>query len=382
MVWITLLHGEKYNIPYDVPYDVPYEYLEGSKVIEDIVDYIVPHDHNNSDYNYNKKTLVEQNLSSSSNPLPIPLSKYQWDSYVEFLQTGTPNSTALQVIDYLDNYYQAKQWLIAAYINSMSDDQILYNFSKTNYLVSDFTVDPIYTQGGNTVEQMLPYIQHLQPLPVNYIKYIVNRLFDNFTYTVYDQAAKYKYVNDIPTHIFKDLLKHGFIVTNLNKTQIKYDINELFSQNNIQNEIQSNVQNNIQNNFTLCSGLDRPALISPRVAEYYNNISEYGNRMWLCPDDKPYLSDEQTFDNGNNTYRRLCCSSKPTNIKQAIKVRNHSLLHRHWKQTYEPGISIRDYNKIYSLYTFNKPSSYGRDYYIYLVCEYDPHYRKLIAFSI
>jgi len=112
-------------------------------------------------------------------------------------------------------------------------EQILSYLGETGYRLSDFTIDPLYTQEPTqqlTVEQMLLYVQNVGPLSIDRIKFIVNRLFDSYTYSVYAEVAKYKRVNDIPMHIFHDLLKCGFIVTNLNKTQVKYDINELFSQ--------------------------------------------------------------------------------------------------------------------------------------------------------
>jgi len=91
MVWIQLRDGK---------YDVLYEYLEGSKVIQDALN-----------HNKHGKPISEQN------PVYISVNTHDWNLYIKFLQTGIPNNKALKVIDFLDNYDQAKQWLIAAYTN-------------------------------------------------------------------------------------------------------------------------------------------------------------------------------------------------------------------------------------------------------------------------
>jgi len=346
-------------------YSIPYEFLEGSRTIQDLLNY---------------SSLIDTRI-----PIPIPISKIMWESYLDFLSGGHPHSDALKVIDYFDNIAQLNIWaqkIKSKY--SLTIKQIQQELEQTNFTLADVDIFPL----TSTIDEMLPLIQtrylyntqinslsyeFIGNLPTSYIKHILTTLFTHsIVETAYLQSLKYPHLSEVLKDVYMNFMSAGFIVVNLDKTEVNYIKSELFS-----------ARGGIDSIF-LCYDKDRPELISPRVAErYYNiNVFKYGDNMFLCPKNKPYLHDEPMFEGHKITGVKLCCINKKSGIERILIQHNNTSQLNNWNNIHDTQIHIRDYNKDYILYSFNKPSTYNRDYYLYVVYEYDPIDNRLIAFSI
>jgi len=313
----------------------------GSKTIENLVNY---------NYDVNE-------------PIHIGVSIDKWLSYVDFLQTGNPTINALQVIDYLDNISQAKTWYLNQY-NAGDDHQHIQMLisTHTNFLPLD-TIPFVLT---TNINQMLPYLDNLTVIPQDYIFHIFDKLYPsdigyNYSYTLFE-------TNDMLPTVADSIVKYSYIL----KSTITHNL-----------YVDDNIILSVPNS---CLNGPKPAFISPRIAEYYQNNKMYNfsNHLITCPYiHAPYLRlDQNNYhqqqDNINNTNEIMICCS-PTENKRFMDINLYNP-----NSSYQPHsgyiteIQIRDY----TLLSYNRPSTYGRDYYVYLPYEQDPYIKVIYAFCI
>jgi len=104
--------------------------------------------------------------------------------------------------------------------------------------------------------------------------------------------------------------------------------------------------------------------------------------MFVCPQNKPFLHEKPNYDGHKVTSITLCCSNTNKSQLNIMTNQQPNDITTVTTITHDTDIVIRDYNKVYTLYSYNKPSTYNRNYYVYVVYDYDTVNNKLIAFSI
>lgn len=150
-------------------------------------------------------------------------------------------------------------------------------------------------------------------------------------------------------------------------------------------------------------------LISPRVAEYYPDITVYelrdGDVNYIyCPNDKPHLWTERDpvpdYDWLVPVSVSCQATAQPGQMRGPLNVYSDVSSYRPGTGFFT-GITIKDfvgngdaghvpsdkrhqyrYIDAYKLISYNLPSTYSRDYYIFLPYEYDPIAKVIYAFSV
>lgn len=326
---------------------IPYDIIKHSKLIQDLL-------------SYKQKS---SNLNDSEEPIYLGVTKQQWSHYLDFINTGNPTVDALRVIDYLDNSQQVVRWYHQRLVMGDSLVRIRQLFKNTNFRLEE--LDPWFTT--KDIDTIIPYVQHMSQLPTVYIQHIFLTLFNWNLYNIYRLCFDHDNINNIPNRVITALEDGKFVIQNTNSMTVSYNSGALF---------------NLP--VGTCFHDRRPEIISPRLAKQYNNINIYsqGKQLITCPKSAtPYLQrsyrELPIFGSLETTnHYTICCSPTDNGIQpqQNIYDPNYTpLLNFH-----DTGVTISNKH----LYCYNIPSTYNRNYYLYLIYEYDPIANKIYAFSL
>ena len=372
--------------------------VKGSHTIENLLQYVIGNDNNNT------KELFE--------PVHLGINLQSWIDYMNFLylvsmssgddlvHVASPNSTnvinALHVIDYLDNTSQLRMWYDLVYYGNVTLANIKLLLNSTNFTLGD--IDPFFVT--TTIDQMLPYIFDVTELPHAYIDHIIHTLFDDKTYDGYLTSLTCPEYNEI-WKISRSDIRSKLEYSDSKIVMIKYDTlttPSIYRVSRYVNLTSSDFSNNIP----------KPQIISPRIAAHYlthpiNNSNNFyyvvdgdgKQKLVTCQHPNPYLkkytdrinffddsdseSDELDLQSGKVTYKdfKYYCSDMYCNIPAISKLQvtgNYKPFVDGYATTYK----IRDYD----LLSYNKPSLYERDYYLFLVYEIDPISKIFYAFCV
>ena len=341
----------------------------------------------------------EDGNSHGNITIPLGLSIETWYQYLDFLDYNQPTIGALRVIDYIDNVSQTKIWCLLYYkllrkqYGSNHNDTIKDTLIK---IVSDNTqyipYEVLPFNLLDTFETMLPRIKEMSTttgnvLPHNNVKHIINTLFspyianivnniNNIKHTLYDVTNGY--VNKIISkRLILRSLTGGHEVLN-SEIILHYDDDDYY---------------NFEHASYPLKLIGETAFISPRIAAHYQNINVYDigyENFIYCPDNKSYL--QYWLDTQNVNYIMQASCSNNNNITSILtveplsKMTNTKKYNIHNKyipyEGHQTEITITSKNNSYKLLCYNIPSTYDRDYYIYLPYEYDPIIKVIYAFSV
>ena len=234
-----------------------------------------------------------------------------------------------------------------------------------------------------TFEHILLRIKDIgnKQLSANNIKHTLDTLFAPHIYNLYYDVNNKKTIGDMSDELMDYIVKSKFIL------QIDNDTFWPVEEETILCQYDHNYYKN-DDSYFITKLLDDTSLILQRIATYYPSIKTYetlGNDLIFCPNDKPYLS-----------YQRRQEINKPDNIKYAMCQNLPDLVDEGRRPIdiydprnkykpyigYQTNIIIDGHNERYKLFTYNLPSMYDRDYYIYLPYEYDPIAKVVYAFSV
>jgi len=375
------------NVQGDVPFDISDKDVAGSKTIENVLQY-------NNQYNINLHT-----------PIPLGINLDDWYAYQDFLDNDQPSFTSLKVIDYLDNVIQARNWCELKYksLREQQREQLYSNFYFVNILTqmideyTEFTPKEVLPfELFTSFEWMLTRIKSIgdKELPFNYVNHIVNTLYSRRVASVYHEANGRR-IYDMTAGYIRYLENEGFILKSVSGlTAINH--------NKVLHEYSSDYYYNNSDLYKVRLKTSAK-FISSRIATYYSNINIYDvgcHDFIYCPNDKPHLNFWLARDNNEpKSIRYVSCQSTiPENYGGREPVHFHSPNSNYKPHDgFQTGIKIKDYtdkydsydvttfddyDQQYDLLTYNLPSMYDRDYYIYLPYEYDPIAKIVYAFSI
>jgi len=271
---------------------------------------------------------------------------------MDFLTYDDFTLGALFVIDYLENLQQARDWFYGEVTQGgASEDDILKIMNdNTGWIPQDTIPFELITKIG----YMIPYL-NIKSLPMSYINNILNRLFTNKQFHLYHEVIKHKDMRSIPHELLDEFKKYGFILYD------PVDKVEWYSDHDV---------------FNFVGDING---ISPRIANYYPNkrIYKLDNRLISTSNDEyPYLvyTKPRRWDEGaiiDWTHDPAMETFAP------INNRNQNTNYKPYSG-YDTGIKVLG-KKVFS---YNPPSLYGRDYYIFLPHEYDPFTKTIYAFSL
>ena len=371
------------------------EDLFGSKTIEDL--------------------LQSRYVSRSNNEaIPIMVGLADWHSYLEFLNKGIASESALRVINYLDNLSQAQRWCYLRYSNILrytdltdnveSVDPARNEITESINKLTEFLPEQVLPIGLlTTFEDILTRLQAVDTdvnsgITSDEAKHIVKSLFSSRIYDAYNEATR-RSLSSMTVGYMDTLTDKMFILRSLDEPG-KYILVDADARK-ILREPAIDYYHKAYNWYIVSLHGDAD-FISPRVAEHYPNINSYkliSKNYIYCPPSKPFLDYTQTFvPKGPNHLDVTCVEQRPLWDKMSptdvyspdskyrpfqgfatgLKLKRYTddyNPHRHL-ETYE------NYNVEYELFSYNKPFSYNRDYYIYLPYEFDPIARVVYAFCV
>ena len=315
-----------------------------------------------------------------------------WYEYVDFLDYSNPTFAALKVIDYLDNVLQARIWCVLKYRllrkqYGIRDDNIVTNTLIT--IINDNT--------QFIPEQVLPFdllldfdsILHRvkdinnNKLSVEHISHIVNTLYSPYIAGIYYNLIRLKSIGDMSVKYIDGIESLKFILQIDNDTFRVIDDEVILYQDDI------GYYNSDYKSFSLHL-LHDATFISPRIAAYYYGIKTYDVRtknLVYCPNDKPCLKSwtGREIDEQSNTIYASCdvdnIVNNHINIRQPINVYQPNSKYIPYAG-FQTNIDIKSRNGDYKLLTYNSPSMYDRDYFIFLPYEYDPIAKVVYAFCV
>jgi hypothetical protein len=364
-------------------FNVQDKYITGSKTIENLL-----HDTKSPDINQ---------------PIPIFVDLYDWGSYLDFLYHDQLTVGALKVIDYLDNLQQARHWCKLEYqflrqqeehryhindtrdamINFINDTNVIRNIMiKTINTYTEFIPDDVLPlEVLNNLETILLHFKNIgdKEVPLEDMRDIIYNLYSTRISLLYGYLVNDIKKLDIKTaKDAKFFAKHGFILESADHTNIVINKNQTLSGHSNDNYYNSG---DTDMNINL---MEDAQSISPRIAEYYENIrtyNNYGKNLIYCPNDKPYLHSRGEQITGRpSEIKNLSCKTTQSTYDIIEPVNVYQV-----NSKYKPYEGFQTNIKIgneYELFTYNLPSTYSRDYYIFLTYEYDPIAKVIYAFSI
>ena len=364
---LVVVQGEKFNLNI--------KDIEGSKTIENLLDYGGGGEHH-------------QNVGVDI-PIPITVNLGDWYKYLDFLNHDEATIAALKVIDYLDNVDQARLWCNVGYtqlkqqnnINKYIDANIDFNtIRQTINQYTEFIPEQVLPfELLVDFEDMLQRIKEWgnRPLPNYYIKHIVYTLYSVKIAGVYYNVSIVRLLEDI-TNNYTSYFKNHLILQSYDE-QIK-----ILDDNIILRQGDYNYYDG-QNSHYVIKLLGDAQLISPRVGQYYQDITTYSlscENLIYCPNNSPYIKSwrGRGADDPSNVMYATCSNeivSGQTGTRIDLYHPNGSYKPRFGFQT---GIKIGE--ELYDLITYNSPSCYNRDYYAYLPYEWDPIAKVVYAFSV
>ena len=392
MVWIEV-KGDRFNLPESD--------IVGSRVIEDLLQY----------------RELEDNEA-----IVVKVEPRDWYKYVNFLLHDIPSFGALKVIDYLDNVEQARRWVVAEREELETNRHYLLDYYLDAYgkrrsvrnklveIINQYTqFDPIELLPTDLlmgIDDIVSYIKSLgdQQISLEFAKYIVDELFSRRMNYVYSDDSHDNDINERTSKQLNESIIEKLIIKS------PYLANDYIADDN---RVLSLVENPYYSDSKYGKSFELrirgdAELITPRVAAYYDNITTYS--VWsfyvYCPEHKPYLRvTEDTEITASHRYLlayKVSCSdhiSSPSHETHesyeteegksyAKRVDLYSA-----KSKYRPGegfptgIKLKSTimngnNHKYTLMSYNMPSTYDRNYYIFIPYDFDPIAKFVYAFSV
>ena len=259
----------------------------------------------------------------------------------------------------------------------------------------------------------------------NFVKHIVNNLFGGFVKHNYYTTCYKRSMNDISKYHIQDLESYKVILKPSSSSSIQLD-DYIVDNDRILNEYENFYYCNTYSPHQVLLQECDAKFISKRIAQYYPDIivDSISDSYLLCPSDKPYLwwkkSERQISTETVITVISVTCYDQPPpSLQQLLNPQqsqhtedtndtNNILLHSKLtkpvntlycpnskykpRDGFQTGIKIKDLsqdgntttncNSYYDVLSYNKPSTYDRDYYIFLPYEYDPIAKVVYAFSV
>jgi hypothetical protein len=320
-------------------FNVPQQDIEGSKVIEDLINY-------NNYYDLNTQLSIM-----------VPIS--DWYEYLQFLDTGKPSLSSLRVINYLDNAKQASTWFWNTYYNSDQSEKSEEEILRTIHKYTEFTMEelfPILTT-LDLIKQ-IPYL-NVSTLPEFYIEHLIGLEED---IPEYYEMRKFAQFSNVPSQLLQETTRIGFIIKPIDQEE------PIFNKN-----------------YLPCKKRkDGITHISQYVAEYYPNLRVYDISSRLRP--RPFL----TIGPADSPYLMNIIPRHQNQPRTFVWTDNPGLEGYKPENVYNPHSTYRPYTghntgiKINNcdVYSYNNPSLYGRDYYIFDYRTHDPVSNILYVISI
>jgi len=314
----------------DEPYYLSERDVEGSKTIENL-----------RHYNVNRG-LYE--------PIDIIVPLADWDEYMQFLQHGTPSIGALKIIDYLDNLEQAKTWFWNRYENDINnvyepEGQIL-DIIKRNTQFSIQELFPLLST--KNIMDTIPYL-NIPHLPQFYIKHVLD-----YNYDTYLEFNKFPTFSDIPSSLSEQIYNY-FIIKPLHQQDMTDD--------------------------AMTRGINKTSRhIIRYIAQHYPNIRVYAdfnirpsmreNSLLLGPPNKPYLAGYETRQIWAQRSKLDYYWTDDPQLEGKIPPLD----------VYNPNSNYKPYIGYdtdftydgYRIYSYNLPTTNGRDYYLFYNILDDP----------
>jgi len=349
----------------------------GSKTIENLLQY----------YNIDDSSQTRVDISLGVN-LDV------WYEYLDFLDYGQPTIGALKVIDYVDNTSQARTWCELYYrllrrkhgLRNTDDTKDIKNI-LTQTINDNTQFVPQYILPFNlldTFESILPRVKELSStskhLQYNIIQHIINTLFSSYVVNTYNNIVTLKSINNILDGYMTKINSKRFILQTDTGNPKAANDNIILYYDDVDYYSSGNPY------YPLRLIGDNTEFISLRVAAYYGNIKVYDmgyKNLIYCTNDKPYIENWKVWEGFNQVIHATCSSVKQVSSLTAID-------NIHYKpnigyspfEGFDTGMDITGTNTNYKLYCYNKPSTYGKNYYIYLPYEYDPIIKVVYAFCV
>ena len=257
----------------------------------------------------------------------------------------------------------------------------------------------------------------VEMLTASSIRHLLSKFYSRDTQlTYYMVAAVYKSVCDIPFSDLQALLSEGFVIKKVNSDDVEYNSRLLTtSRNHFRNHgnaVTVNLVGGSDDHDDGGNGLAR--FISRRVAEHYSHQNYWcqydgiGGLHIHCPHNKPFLAHEDV-DRERQEYNIEAVSTVANNPDKLLQLSNLSTgqpassfvlpstnpspsLSSSTRcapvdsycpgRGFSTGIKIQDPRDgdSYDLISYNLMSAYDRDYYLYLVHEFDPIAKVVYAF--
>jgi len=327
----------------DGPYYLSENDVEGSKTIEHLRQYNVSH--------------------GLHQPIDVLVPLVDWQQYIQFLHNGNPTIGTLKVIDYLDNLGQAKTWFWKRYESSIklyNDDD--HNEGKTEDQIIDiidnntqFTWDELFPILSCCMKEDMSQYLSVPYLPQFYIRHI---LWDEY-YDCYRNIDEFLKLSDVPEPLLQDLSSQ-FIIKHVNGQDVK-----------TKSKIHTSSEKTI----------NKARHIEHYVAQYYQNIRVYKPLYPLCP-----IMCKNTLLIGPHNEPYLV-GYKPKNgfitigFKEDYIWTDNSQLERYSPvNVYNPNSPYKPYTGYntgltddgYNIYSYNLPTTDGRDYYLFFRILDDP----------
>ena len=308
----------------DEPYYLSESDVEGSKTIEHLRQY-----------------------STSYGLIDVLVPLVEWDEYMQFLQTGNPSIPALKVIDYLDNLEQAKTWFWNRYESSINNNSNESEQQILNIIDNDtsFTLKELFPilSVKDTLD-MIPYL-NIPHLPQFYIKHVLDYVYKDYT-----ELNKFPTFSDIPKSVLYETYGY-FIIKPLHQQLIT------------------------------ATGIPKDNHIRRYVAQYYRNIHVHtdlnigisdmrNNTLLIGPADKPYLAGYETHrgvSESPRVYYNWTDDPQLVNSYPPLDVYNPDSPYKPYTG-YDTGLT----NARSRIYSYNSPTTNGRDYYLFYPILDDP----------
>ena len=342
-------------------------------------------------------------FQSSDEAIPIMVDLTDWRSYLEFLSRNLASEAALKVINYLDNLPQAQRWCDAKYsdilhhISQMNREEDINNAArkKISELVNkltEFLPDQVLpVRLLTTFQDILTRLQSIttnadMTLTAQEAKHIVRQLFSEYIYEAYGGLIK-KSLSTKKSNYINYLTSRMFVLKGIDKSTGNVPVYK--DDRRLLRECEISYYHDCYDSRIIVLSGDAE-FISPRVAEYYHNIITYdleGKNYIYCPADKSFLSYYDILRTGLTDTLEITCSTQPVLWSRLKSIDVYSAASKYRpNQGFATDIKIKhhtdDYNTEYDLLSYNQPSAYGRDFYIYLPYEFDPIVRIVYAFSV
>lgn len=358
-----------------------------------------------------KDLLHSQYVSrSDTEAIPIMVDLSDWQNYLMFLFQKTASIAALRVINYLDNLQQAQEWCLHRSFKIVFAPKSLKQADKesrqelidiineiTEYLPAQVMPFRLLTN----FEEILTRIQAITPghgVISTDVTHIVETLFSRRIQQYYNEISLKEFDSlsfvDVSSllnnmFIFKAAAVHSNDKKILRQPSIDYYINAHDSQ--------------------VISLHGQVEFISPRIAQYYSNITVYqliGKNYIYCPNSRPFLEYHETISLRTVDTLDVSCQQQRPEWNKSLPLDVYTPF-----SSYRPGsgfatgITLKYHddnsdddgddgdasnNVEYELRSYNEPSTYSRGRvadqryptYIFLPYEYDPIAKIVYAFSV